>query len=486
MADIVALTPEVALAKQLNNMIDDDYNSDEKQYMLKAKNYYNNKNDILSKDFRQYVANGVTKVNENRSNMKLPHNFFETIVEQAVSYICGNPVTYMIEDKKVQDYLDQLLMFDFDDNVVKGERGARIQGRSFIHVYYDMEGEFNYTIINADQILPIYTDGFNKKLQEVIRYYKVNAIDEKGNKVLRTKVEWWNDKQVSYFIEDEKGDFTYQSSSAHWYTTIPNTPDSVEPHSWGKVPFIEISNNDNKTSDLKNIKPLIDAYDLTESEFINQIADVRELLIKVLGYSGSDAQEILQAFRSTGIVKIDDKDGDIDILKSEIPVEARKEALAGLRKNIFSMGMGVDTTSEQTYSTTLSGIALKMMYAPLELKCNPSIRKLKKALMNFMWFVIDNYNRITGSNINYKDIKLTVNKNLIINETEIIENLTKSKGIISDETILENHPYIENPTLELERMQKQEEEMINTMSSYDSNFTNQEEKKDKNTNQEGK
>ena len=210
---------------------------------------------------------------------------------------------------------------------------------------------------------------------------------------------------------------------------------------------------------MQDIKQFIDAIDILESEFVNQIADVREILIKVMGYSGSSADEILTAFRGTGIVKIDSPDGDIDILKSEIPVEARQAALKNLRESIFSIGQGVDTNPARI-GTSISGIALKMLYGALDLKCSSTIRKMSKSLYEFLWFITDHYNRTFNASINYRDIKLTFNKNLIVNEAEIIDSLAKSKGIISDETIIERHPYVENPTLEVERLEKQEEKQM--------------------------
>lgn len=466
MADLISISKEPIINTKLNDIIQNDMQSEEKIFMMKASSYYKNVNDVSKMDFREYKANGIVKVNENRSNHRISHNFMKLLVNQAVSFMVGNPVTYMADDTKLQDYLDELFMFDFDDSVLDWVKEARIKGKGFLHVYYDNDGTIDYTVIPSEQIIPIYSDGFNKKLVEVIRYYSIPAIDSEGNSILRKKVEWWTDKDVKYFIEDEKGNYLFQNESAHWYTSFSTTPNEAEAHSWGKVPFIQLNNNEDKSSDLVDIKGHIDAYDILQSEFVNQIADVREILIKVLGYSGSSADEILQAFRGTGIVKIDSPDGNIDVLKSEIPVDARQAALTNLKENIYSFGMGVDTTNTNRYGTSLSGIALKMMYAPLELKCNPSIRKLKKALYNFLWFIIDDYNRKTNSSVNYRDIKLTVNKNLIINETEIIENLAKSKGIISDETIIENHPYVENPTLELERLEAQEQTMIEQISSY--------------------
>lgn len=455
--DLVALSEKGLEDNEIvRALVTADVVSSEKAFMNKADDYYDNKNDINNLDFRSYVVNGITKINENRSNCRISHNFFALLVDQAANYVAGNPIGYKADDESFQKYLEDYFMFDFDDTNIDWLTDARKKGKSYLHVYYDTEGELNYTVIPAQQIIPIYTDTFSKKLSSVIRYYSINGVDEKGQSVQRQKAEWWSDTEVRIFISDSKGQFGFYDSMPHWTTSIDTTPDYIEPHSWGKVPFIQLFSNSNSTSDLQSVKGFIDAYDLVDSEFINQIADVRELLIKVLGYGDASANEIMRIFRSTGIVKLDDTEGDVDTIKSEIPVEARQAALKNLKDNIFMIGKAVDPNPEKL-GTAVSGIALKMLYGPLDLKCSSIIRKMYKALYEFIWFITDDYNRMHNTSINYKDIKFTFNKNMIINDAEIVESLVKSKGVISDETIISKHPYVDNPSDELELMKEQEE-----------------------------
>jgi len=457
--DIISLTEQgitdSAIIKQL---IDNDIISTSKSFMKKAENYFNNKNDVLNLDFRQYVADGITKTNNNRSNHRISHNFLKLLINQAVNYVTGNSISYAHDDDKFKEYLDDILMFDYDDNNVMWLKEARKKGRSYVNFYYDKDGELKYAIIPSEEIIPVYKDNFKKELQEVVRYYSFNAT-ENNKLVVRKKVEWWNEKEVKYYTEDQTGGFVFMGALPHWTYSIDNAPDFVEGYAWGKVPFVQLFNNDEESSDLVDIKGFIDAYDLLMSEFVNQLADVREILVKVMGYSGTSADEILTCFRGTGIVKIDDPTGNIDVLKSEIPVEARQAALKNLKDNIFMIGQGVDTNPEKI-GTSITGIALKMLYGALDLKCSASIRKMHKALYEFMWFIVEDYNRKFGASINYKEIKFTFSKNMITNEAEIIESLAKSKGLISDETIIAKHPYVDDPRMEDERMKAQEEKQM--------------------------
>ncbi len=54
--------------------------------------------------------------------------------------------------------------------------------------------------------------------------------------------------------------------------------------------------------------------------------------------------------------------------------------------------------------------------------------------------------------------KTEFNKNIPINEAEKITNLKNSVGMISDETILAEHPYVDDPAIEAERLEKKRAE----------------------------
>lgn len=47
-------------------------------------------------------------------------------------------------------------------------------------------------------------------------------------------------------------------------------------------------NNNIGTNDLKNIKPLIDAYDKVFSGFLNDLEDVQEITMVLTNYGGAD------------------------------------------------------------------------------------------------------------------------------------------------------------------------------------------------------
>ncbi|MDM0720038.1 phage portal protein, partial [Clostridium perfringens] len=55
-------------------------------------------------------------------------------------------------------------------------------------------------------------------------------------------------------------------------------------------------------------------------------------------------------------------------------------------------------------------------------------------------------------------VELIFNKNIKINETETITNCINSKGVISNKTIMANHPWVQDPVAEQEQLDKEKEE----------------------------
>lgn len=57
-----------------------------------------------------------------------------------------------------------------------------------------------------------------------------------------------------------------------------------------------------------------------------------------------------------------------------------------------------------------------------------------------------------------KPITQTWTRNMISNDLENTQIASTSIDIISDETIIKNHPWVENPEVEIKKMKQQKEE----------------------------
>lgn len=461
---------------QLQDLISKDLASDAKQAMFEGVNYYNAEHDILDR-IKYYFVDQTRLVDQFSANNKLPHPFHKMLVDQKASYIAGQPIkigtkesakeTESDMDEELQEHLSGYLGDEFNDLVNDWIIGSSNKGVEWVHPYIDEDGILRIVIMPAEQIIPIYDSQYQNKLLAVIRYYIVEYIGEDGATQERYKAEFWTSTDVTYYYEEDSGQFILDpeveiNPAPHWQIVKSNgnTPESK---SWGKVPFIPLENNSGTKTDLQPIKHLIDAYDSVKSGWVNDIDDFQELIMVLRGYSPmslinkdgmSELAQFMQNLKANKVISVDN-DGGVDSLRSEIPVEAKNKFLELTRNEIFYFGEGVDTSADN-FGTAPSGVALKFLYSSLDIKSNRIIRKLTVSLKELMYFVLEWINFKEGKKYNYEVLTFTFNKSIIINKKEEIEAIKASEGDVSRRTRLEHHPLVSDVEEELERLEEEE------------------------------
>ncbi len=481
----------------LKYIINDDIDSQQKKNMQKGERYYNGEHDVLQKDFTSSKLleaekkEGIVQQkfttfrNINRSNHKNINAFLKILVDQKTAYLVSKEPTIKVsgaEESTQKKAYEKILCEFADDNFNEVLQdlvtGASCKGFEVLHIYYDDNGELQYCIVPANEIIAIYDTNNQKELLEVIRYYDITVV-ENGQKYIRKKVEWWTKQNVTYYIEKESNLFVKDTSisvnpAPHYWsiTTLDGFQKNKQGHSWGRVPFLLLKNNRNSTTDLEHIKGLIDAYDLISSEGTNNFLDLVELYWVIYGFGGDEASTVtkkLQINKAVNMMGSGD-DGRVEAKQVELPVAGRLEFLKMLRKDIFHFGMGVDTDSDK-FGNAPSGVSLKFQYTLLDQKAGNMIAKLRKVIKELLWFVTEDYNSKHNTAYDANDIQIDINKNIITNDVEMVNMIQASKGIVSDKTLLAVHPFVSDVNAEMQEIEAQEQKAIekfgNEMLKYD-------------------
>lgn len=471
----------------LKDIIEADQGSQSKNEMVQGVNYYNSVNEILQRDFREFYVDGNKYIDYNKSNEAIVNPLHKKLVDQKAGYIAGKPVVFDAEDEELVVAINEVLGVKWKDTLVDWIVGASNKGRDELQPFIDGDGNFDYTIIPGEQVIYITDTTYEKKVIQAIRYYEMEwVVDGEVKKSLR--VELWDEEKVTRYqeIEDGFGDTQYQfiqpgtmgvdvNPQYHWYDYNTNfvdgsqvnsfndvTMQGIEGQGWGRIPFVCLRNNSNERSDLTPIKRYIDALDVVSSGFVNDLKDIQLAVWVLRGYEGeclSDFMLNLQKFKA--IILDNDDSSSAEPKTLEIPKEARETMMTWLENKIYEIGQGVNET--KLAGGSITNVVIKSMYAGLDIKANQLIMKLETALSNFMYFVVKYINDNNGTEYDYEDVSFTFNKSMIFNTTEIVEDLVKLKGIISDRTILENCPYVSDVEKELQRLEEQEEAQINAL-----------------------
>jgi SPP1 family phage portal protein len=453
----------------LFDLIDDDETA--KSEMQDGIDYYNGDHDILDHEIK-YTVDGVEYVDENATNNRVVHPFLTYITDQQADYVCGQPIAVgsEVENDPIVERFKDIRGERFDETMLEYVRGAKYKGFEVLHPFVNEDGEFDYVIIPAEQMILVYDSTFQRKLVQAIRYYEYEYIRDNGTTFNGYKVEWWTDKDVSYFVQREEGEFILDPEMEQ--NPAPHLTESMEVAgqvvdgtmaglSWGKVPFIVLKNNSKFRSDLKILKPMIDDYDTNVSDFSNNLSDIQEAYWVLKGYMSQDLGEFRTNLKKYRAIKVDEK-GGVEPQKIDIPHDPRDSHLNRLEENIYIFARGINPKTD-VFGNSPSGVALRWLFMPMDLKCNGVMRSLTMCLKELVWYFAE-YLKMNGEGeLDPSNVKFTFNKSMIINEAEQITNVVQSKGLIDEETNLSHHPWVDDPKAVMEKLETERQEAIDRM-----------------------
>lgn len=439
------LSKGIMTDEQLLGAIVKDWETSEKRkWMVIGDRYYRTKMDIEKKQ------QDITW----RSNQKLAHDFVKKLVNQKVGYLLSKEPTIATENedyrKIMQDMFDKRLL----KTIKNLGKEAINKGIAFLYVYIDEKGELSFKKIPSEQIIPFWKDNDHEEIVSFIRVYD-EVVYTNTQKQKQKKVEYHHPKGIKYYVlqADSLVPDVLAGVETNYHFTI-----NEKPYLWERMPLIAFKYNEEEQPLIECIKSLIDDYNLQASVNADLLADIPNFIYKLVNYGGTNLQEFLNDLNRYRAVKLDEN-GDVDKLQADLQTDAVEKELLRIRKAIYEFGCGVDTQDENLGNA--SGVALRYRYSDLDMDCNILETEFQSSLEQLIWFV-DQYLLITGKgDFTNEPISIIFNRDIIINESEVIANCQASFGILDDQTIRENHPWYTEQVEERLKTQQEQEQMYN-------------------------
>lgn len=435
-----------------------------------AERYYRNETDILFELKRvkeetvkdnegNLVTRDVAAPMRNADN-RIPFNFHGLLVNQKASYMFTAPPVFDIGAEQANKALTAFL----GDKYPKVCKDLCVEASNkktgWIHVWFSRDdNSYKYAVVPSEQVFPIWTKSLDRHLMGVLRTY--HEIDDDTGKEFDV-YELWNDTECeAYYLPAgetlEEGLLPYNCFT---FIDVYGQSSHVNQfkHDIGETPFFAFDNNNIHTDDLKNIKPLIDVYAKVFSGFVNDLEDIQEIIFVLTNYGGADLNEFLSDLKYYKTIKVEsDGDGDksgVSTLTIDLPVEAREKLLTITRRCIFEQGMGIDP-DPQNFGNS-SGVALKFLYSLLELKSGLMETEFRPSFGRLIRCIC----RVNNIQIKDNAIIQTWTRTMVQNDQELAQIAQVSAGVISDETIIRNHPWVENPQDEMDRLKEEKAEKV--------------------------
>lgn len=419
------------------------------QKMIDARRYYANDNDIMQRKRMIAGPEGDPIEAKLLSNNRLSHAFTKKIVRQKVAYLLGKPFNISGEDNALVDRMTDVCDRDFRRMLRRVAKDAILCGNGWVAVYYTDDGNLAFTRIKPECVGAVYSDDSEENIDLIVHRYK--ADDDKLQKPSEGK-------------DYESGDWLYEVWTATDVTTYKELNGKLQKVSqkpqfvvdgknagFGKIPFVRFRYNDEGQSILDIIKTLIDDYDRTVSDLSNLICDTPNAMRVIKGY-GTPIQEIVRNLATFNAVSLA-PDSDIQVLNNTLDIEAHQAHLNRLRKDIYDLACAVDT--QEASQGNLSGVAIKFRYTDLDLDCQEMGSSFAASMENLASFVCMDMGLHGQGEHDPKSIEFIWATELIANEGEVIQNLMNSADLLSLETRVAQHPYVDDPEAEMERIESE-------------------------------
>ena len=103
---------------------------------------------------------------------------------------------------------------------------------------------------------------------------------------------------------------------------------------------------------------------------------------------------------------------------------------------------------------------IQSMYSDIDLDANALEMEFAASMDELLWFVNAHFANTGKKSYDGTKVKIIFDRDVLINETEVINNCKASVGILSDETIVKMHPWVSDPEQELKRIKDEKEEAM--------------------------
>ena len=430
----IRIDKETQLTKEVIKWIIEKH-SEEKNRIAELRDYYNNKNAIMNRQYKD----------ANKPQNKLSHPFASYITNMATGYFLGNPISYNSENK---DLLERILdIFKYNDEADNNTTLAKyssIAGYAVELLYIDENSNARFKALSGDEVAIVYDNTLEENILYAIRYFEE---DIPGEDKVKTTINVYTSNTIqTYKLEDNE--ITFIDEVAHYFNDVPVSV---------------YVNNDELYGDFERVKGLIDAYDKTQSDTANDFEYFTNALLVISGVLVEDEEGL--NFKDNRVINFAGVDGKAEYLLKNINDNALENYKNRLVEDIHKFSQIPNLTDEK-FAGNVSGESMKYKLMGLENIVSVKEAKFKKGLMRRIELLCNFLNIATNDLLLYTDVQPIFIRNKPKNDVELASMVKSLYGILSDETLISILPFIENSKEEIEKRDLEKE---NTLDSYDFN-----------------
>lgn len=378
---------------------------------LDAEQYYKGLNPRITKYEKIiYDMRGDAHVDKWTPNHKIASNFFNFAITQENQYLLGNGATFTKNDTKAK------LGDDFDTQLQDLGKKALVGGVAF--------GFFNLDHIDTFSLLefvPLY-DEENSELRAGIRFWQVSP-----DKPMRATL-YEEDGYTDYIRANDKSAMLHEKRpyKLKVRTSEADGEEIYDGENYPTFPIVPLWGNDKKQSELVGRQGTLDAFDLLNSNLINNLDEANYIywvLTNCGGMDDIDDAKFIEQLKTTHVAHADgDSGATAEAHTIEAPYQASESAIQTIQRRLYEDFMCLDVNSLSAANKTATEI--KAAYQPLDSKCD----MYEYCVIEFVQKILE----LAGI-----DDKVTFTRSKIANKSDEINTLLAAQAYLDDETLVE-------------------------------------------------
>ncbi|MBR2658815.1 phage portal protein [Candidatus Saccharibacteria bacterium] len=410
-----------------------DYNEKRRTRFDTLDDYYMGKQAITTRE----------KV-ETLMNNKLVTNHAKYITDMMVGYLLGNPVDYQVNDGiNIQPVLDAYKRQTMENTDVEIAKECSIFGIKYEYIYADEEANPCSVTLDVRNTIMIYDDTLVHNELYAINYRPIYKNPE--------------DKEPDHYdviVATDKEIIKYELAGNGGNAKEIDR----EQHAFGAVPIIEYDNNKEYSGDFESVISLIDAYNLIQSDRVN---DREQLVDAILCFYGmkfdADQMADLKEKRALSNIPTDGKveyltkainEGDVDVLRKTI------------EKDIHKISM-VPDMSDEKFAGDSSGVAIRYKLLAFEQAVKNKERFFEKGLMK-RFELYSHFLSVKSKmkEVSKEDVDAVFKRNLPSNDYETSQMIVNLDGIVDRELLASQLSFVKDASETIEIAEKEDSEAI--------------------------
>lgn len=375
----------------------------------KLNNYYDGEHKILSR----------TLTTESLPNNKIVANHAEYITDMATGYVFGAPITYSGDGADELNKIFTEIDEDSHNNELALDMSIFGVGYELLYMSDDEVPYPELAVVSPLNSFLVVDSTVKQKPIFGVTYYPKYDIEgtRKGY-----DVNVYTDKSITHYF------FTDLSNES------PEV-DEPEEHFFKDIPLVEYKNNKRLKGDFEGVITLIDAYNLLQSDRVNDKEQLVDALLAVIGANfGDNEEEIVSTAKMLKELKILELEegGDAKWLVKNLN-ETETEVLKKALKDDIHEFSKVPCLTDENFVGNASGIAMKYKLLGFEQLGRTKERYFKQGLRQRLK-LMSNIENIRAKNINPSNIDISMKRSLPVDDELAARIAQETEGFISWET----------------------------------------------------